>query len=233
MEINKFLEQFVEGYLFCDIENMIKIELKKPEVYGACGYQIIMATLSGMELLGGLLDKNTFDLTRGNDYFANYWSNYFCKYEPKYKIVGIEKYIRKLIRHGLAHVSLTKPGIFITKNNSSIHWKFYKEDRTLAIDVKEFYNDFKKSYYEIVRVNKKNEIIMQTRLNEMIDQYQRESDEAFDKISQNNLPQFGKNIISAMYNASTMHSTAFTQLTPSSGSPSNNENQNFLKKLSQ
>jgi hypothetical protein len=231
MEINKFLEQFVEGYLFCDIENMIKIELDEPQVYGACGYPIIMSTLSGMELLGGLLSEKTFDSYAGDNYFANYWDNCLCKYDTKYKIESIEKHIRKLIRHGLAHVSLTKPGIFITKNKPAIHWKFDQENKILSVDVNEFFKDFRGSYNEIVKANENNKIIMQARLIEMVSQYAKESNDFFNKIRKKNVPRLEKNLVSTISNASTMGSPAFTYSTPSSGVPFDNENWELKKKF--
>lgn len=231
MEINKFLEQFVEGYLFCDIENMIKIDLKGPEIYGACGYPIIMSTLSGMELLGGLLNNKTFNSKLGNNYFANYWDNYLCEYDTKYKIDGIQKHLRILIRHGLAHVSLTKPGIFITKNNPSVHWKFDLKNKILSIDVSKFFMDFRNSYYENVKAIENNKIVMQERLREMMHQFKEESNELFNNFSEKSIPLPEKHLGSKMCNASTMGSPAFTSSTPLSGSPFDDEDKEFDKFL--
>ncbi|NTV41355.1 MAG: hypothetical protein HGA61_03730 [Candidatus Moranbacteria bacterium] len=88
MNIDKFLEQFVEGYMFGDIENMLKIKLEEGRNYGACGYPIMMTVLSGMELLGDLLSEKSIkpNSELGNENFLKFWDKYFCKCNPKYKI---------------------------------------------------------------------------------------------------------------------------------------------------
>src|SRR5262245_21182594 len=54
MNINDFLTQYVEGYLFEDLHSMAAIGLPKGKSCGAVGYPMVAATVAGIELLGGL-----------------------------------------------------------------------------------------------------------------------------------------------------------------------------------
>ena len=252
MDINKFLEQFVEGYLFCDIESMLKIELEDGQKYGACGYPVVMSVLAGMELLGGLLSKNTFDKYAGDKCFDNYWDNYFCIFDHKYKISGIKKLVRGLIRHGLAHNSITKQGIFIGKDGSVTHWHLDKEKSQLFIDFSKFYKDFRASYNKFIKNNPSIRSEMQIRLNEMIKEYSKEAEDLFGKIGEYRESPPIDNIDATMiHNASTMRGSATLppsgmwdklatgkdielKLTPISGSPFDDKDgkfKNFIKNL--
>ncbi|MGE5836006.1 MAG: hypothetical protein ACM4AI_16110 [Acidobacteriota bacterium] len=51
MEIEAFLERFVEGYLFGDLESMAQVRLEGRK-YGNCGYSMVLVELAGAELLG-------------------------------------------------------------------------------------------------------------------------------------------------------------------------------------
>lgn len=181
MEINKFLEKNIEGYLFCDVEKMLEIKLKNNESEGACGYPIVMTILAGMELLGFLLgNKEKFSDKSGNEYFKNYWKNYFCKLNKKYAINGIEGLIRNLVRHGLAHNFLTKPNILIYKEPKKNINFLDKTKKTISIEVYEFFYCFKESYIKFVKNgNKKN---MQKRLDSIIDIYSKQTDDFFKNI---------------------------------------------------
>ena len=144
-----------------------------------------------MELMGGLLDEETFNENsegnyenKGSKYFENYWNKCFCNYDEKYKIENVTKLVRNLIRHGLAHNFLTKPDIFIVKSKKEYHWKIDKTDNFLSISCLDFYNDFKNSYYKFfIKEIEKNKERTQERLREMFEKYSAESRKLFDKIN--------------------------------------------------
>ena len=215
MEIKKFLEQFIEGYLFCDIENMLKIKLEKGGNYGACGYPIMMTTLSGMELLGDLLSENEIkpfweDKKQGEKNFNNFWDNYFCLHNPKYKINKGKEIFRILIRHGLAHRFLTLPGIFITIDKPELHWTINPNRKEIWIDAKEFFLDFKNTYKEIIRDKTRDQNEMQKRLNEIMDLYIKDSEGLFKNVGSEQLR--SQTIILKDDQARTIGSPAFTSL---------------------
>jgi hypothetical protein len=193
MKIKSFLKNNVEGYLFKDLKTMKNVKLRKNQKTGYLGYPIVMSVVSGIELLGGLMQKNTFEMRRHSaEYFKNYFENYFEISCPKYS--GLSDIFLSLIRNGLAHTFLTKTGILITKGNPSGHLKVMKinNDYYLNIDAIEFLNDFKISYEKQVvpivwgsststtSINKQD---MECRLNEMISEYQVESNNKLSPLS--------------------------------------------------
>lgn len=192
MTIEEFLTKHIEGYLLCDLEKMAEIKLEPPETYGAVGYPMIATVLSGIELLGGILSINSFDKNGGNEYFDNYWKNYLSKSCSRYEVENLAPLFRNLVRHGLAHTFLAKPGILVTKDASDTHLQIDTQRQELSIDSVEFYRDFKKSYTEQVRpivfeqpasilTTKDN---MQARLNEMEKVYSEDSSAFFSRLPQ-------------------------------------------------
>jgi len=151
MTIDDFLKRFVEGYLFHDLENMAKITLPQGQNDGAAGYPIVATTLAGMELLGNLLMPNIspFDpKNKSNDYFLNYWDHYFSKQNPAY--TGLGRLFRQLIRNGIAHTFVAKPGIFVEKNtNRQMSLDLSRQE--IYIDYNVFSKEFEDSYWKLVR----------------------------------------------------------------------------------
>ena len=80
MAIKDYFETYIDGYLFCDLANMAKIELAEGEKYGAANYPILASIFAGMEVLGYLLmpEPTSFNKGAGALYFLNYWDNFFC-----------------------------------------------------------------------------------------------------------------------------------------------------------
>lgn len=190
MQIEDFLTKHVEGYLFCDLENMAKIKLGPSEEYGAAGYPMIAAVLSGMELLGGILSATSFDQSSGDVYFNDYWENYLSKCYPRYKISNLAPLFRNLVRHGLAHTFMAKVGILVTKGAPINHLKIDTKRQELWIDAVEFYQDFKQAYVSLVKpivFGKPTNVLttkadMQNRLDEMIVAYSNDSARFFSQI---------------------------------------------------
>jgi hypothetical protein len=186
--IDDFLKRFVEGYLFHDLDNIATLKALEGHDDGAAGYPMIATIMAGIELLGGLVSQSSFSNTAGNGYFLDYWNKCLAVTNADYKNLG--ELFRKLIRHGLAHTFLAKHGILVTKRDPKIHAPTFKVDRVrneLTIDCVDFYNDFKKSYYEHIQPlifdgktsTLTDKATIQIRLNEMVALYQSESKEAF------------------------------------------------------
>lgn len=192
MNIEEFLTKHIEGYLFCDLEKMAEIKLKPSEQYGAAGYPMIATVLSGIELLGGILSIASFDTKKSNEYFDNYWENYLSKCCPRYDIENLSDLFRNLVRHGLAHTFLAKPGILVTKGEPQSHLQIDSGRQEMTIDAIEFYKDFKQSYFDLVRPIVFGQLLnalttkdnMQVRLNEMIVVYSNNSVRFFTQIPQ-------------------------------------------------
>src|SRR5713226_2228254 len=114
MELREFLKTVIDGYLLHDLENMVTFTPKEG-TDGAMGYPIMVEIIAGMELLGALLMTDTIDFSTegkdGNNYFKNYWDNYFSYLDPTY--MAYRSLFRQLIRNGIAHNFVGKPGIFI------------------------------------------------------------------------------------------------------------------------
>ena len=191
MNIERFLEQYVEGYLFHDLESMSQITLPSGQDDGAAGYPIVATTLAGIELLGNLLMPNTeaFNPARkSNDYFLNYWDNYFSVEYPQYSSLG--RLFRQLIRNGIAHTFVAKPGIFVEKGtNRQLSIDTSKQE--IYIDCNVFYKEFEKSYFKLVKpiisgtavTPATNKATMQARLNDVNRVYTDDSVHLFGSIS--------------------------------------------------
>lgn len=150
MSIDDFIKQFVEGYLFHDLEGMSKIVLPSGQNDGAAGYPMVATALAGMELLGNLLMSNSdpFNPKSGNDYFLNFWDNYFCKQNSAY--TGLGRLFRQLMRNGIAHTFVAKPGIFVVKG-SGMQILIDTVKKEIYVDCNVFYNDFEQSYVKFVK----------------------------------------------------------------------------------
>ncbi|TAK33904.1 MAG: hypothetical protein EPO21_11290 [Chloroflexota bacterium] len=205
MDIKQFLERFVEGYLFADLDNMAKI---KVDGDGNCGYPMVMTVLAGIELLGTLTYPYPLGLEQpssveagmdeeassfGNTQFSWYWKHFLTRTDPHcYKVKGdISSAIRSLLRNGLAHTFLAKPGIEVRKFQPASHMK--SGASRLIIDATKFAEDFKQSYWKSIRpiVSGKQAIInghtisfqsMQERLNELAAAYTKEAETSFEEL---------------------------------------------------
>ena len=147
-DVEAYLTKYIEGYLFGDIEAIIKHVPVRQN--GAAGYPIIMAVCSGIEILGtlvrGTLSQPFSDLDTAK-YFGHYWKNYLAMVNPSYASHG--ELMRVLVRNGLAHTFATKKGIGITRHGNALHLEIHQGQ--LVINANCFYEDFKKSYVEIAK----------------------------------------------------------------------------------
>lgn len=186
MTIEDFLKKFVEGYLFHDLESMAKIELPDGQDDGAAGYPMVSTTLAGVELLGELLIPNTdpFNPTAGNAAFLNFWDNYLSVEYPCY--TGLGRLFRQLMRNGVSHTFVAKPGIFVEKG-SGRQTSIDTGRQEVFVDCNVFFRELEDVYHKRVKpivdstassplTTKAN---MQTRLDNMAAAYSADTNRLF------------------------------------------------------
>ena len=150
MDLDAFIDQWIESYLLHDLRNMAELPLQRNEApYGGTGYPMLATTAAGMELLGLLLMPDETPFSRnGRGHFANYWDNYLVPARPLYLHLGDLFY--KLIRHGIAHVFMAKNNVIVLKNRQPT-LGIDRQRCVLRIDCTGFYRDFEASYWEQAR----------------------------------------------------------------------------------
>ena len=150
MDLKNFSEQFIEGYLIEDLSSMSKCTLEDGKNYGAVGYPMIISTLAGMELLGGLLTPlgKPFNTKGMRANFLNYWDNYFSVEFPQYK--GLGDIFYSLIRNGIAHFFIASHGIVVNKfaGPAILIDKLKKE---IYVNPNELFGCFRESYINKVK----------------------------------------------------------------------------------
>ncbi|MCH8821771.1 hypothetical protein IID23_04615 [Patescibacteria group bacterium] len=158
MDLKLFANQFVEGYLFKDLENMSNFKIKETEIYGNLGYPMISTVISGMELLGTILYPKPLPIEYGrlrdktsNDCYKYFWRYYFLRNNPQYKeIKNLGRIIRELLRNGIDHHFIGHFGLTVTKEG---HHKNLKpsSDGQINLDAMGFYFDFHGTYNKLVK----------------------------------------------------------------------------------
>lgn len=151
MDIEKFLERFVEGYLFKDLDTLTVIEPTPPSADGAVGYPMMLTCVAGIELLGALLAASQFRVDAGVGAFVWYWNRWLGQVDSKYTAKNLGSVVRSLVRNPLAHTYITAPGIYVTKRNRSQHLSCDWQKLVLIIDCDQLAEDLKGSYYQGVR----------------------------------------------------------------------------------
>lgn len=136
ISVSSVLSNLVEGYLFGDLASMAT-EVQ-PKEMGACGYPIVMAVLSGCELLGAI----TSDVTQENR-IDTYWKTYMAKVDPLYAYLG--KIASQLARNGIAHTYLAHLGVLVLRGNPRRHLTL-SEGEEVIFDCLELYAHFRQSY---------------------------------------------------------------------------------------
>jgi hypothetical protein len=136
IRVASVLTNLVEGYLFGDLESMAtEVQLKQ---MGACGYPMVMAVLSGSELLGAM----TSDVAQ-DDRIETYWKTYMAEIDPLYGYVG--KIASQLARNGIAHTYLAHLGLLVVRGNSPRHLTL-SENEEVILDCLELHTQFRESY---------------------------------------------------------------------------------------
>lgn len=134
--VRSVLENLVEGYLFGDLESMAT-EVQPKEI-GACGYPMVMAVLSGSELLRVMTSDNV-----QGDRIETYWKTYMAKVDPLYVYLG--KIASQLARNGIAHSYLTHLGVLMVCGRRRRHLTLSMSDE-LIFDCLELHKQFRESY---------------------------------------------------------------------------------------
>lgn len=135
------LGNLVEGYLFGDLES-IATEVQTKEV-GACGYPMVMAVLSGSELLGAMTSDGSPD-----NRIEQYWQDYLAKVDPLYGYLG--KIASQLARNGIAHTYLTHLGVLVLRGEPRRHLTL-SESEEVIFDCLELDKHFRQSYEAYAR----------------------------------------------------------------------------------
>ncbi|HVY72695.1 MAG TPA: hypothetical protein VG984_01425 [Candidatus Paceibacterota bacterium] len=183
MTVDAYLKEYIEGYLFKDIEGIQKgIPMPLPPgEFGTAAYPILMSCLAGMEMLGYLLmrDGKGFEIKPrvGETRFLNYWDNYFSKQNTVYTGLGEIFYV--LLRHGLAHAFLSKHGIWVTRGTRE-DTKVNTRSRSISLDADVFFEEFKRSYFDLAKP-----VILtgsQAQLDDFLAKSQTQSDKEFEEL---------------------------------------------------
>lgn len=144
-----FFDQYISGYLLSDLAEMNEINTKSG--MGNCCYPMLMAILSGIELLGGLTYSNDEKWNTKSDSGKKYFNNFFEKYLKKqneecYKDMSDDLY--KLLRHKLVHTFLTATHYKVAKNTREKPIGI--ESGFTVIDAGRVYKDFRKSVEKLI-----------------------------------------------------------------------------------
>jgi hypothetical protein len=136
LDLDECLRVVVEGYLFGDLDSM-KNEVTMKEMGAVC-YPMMMAVLAGSELLGALTGG------RKDHEVEHYWKHWLSKVEPKYGELG--RVAQDLLRNGLMHIYLTKPGIGVRRDKPKQHLR--EIAGALMFNCVVLADDFRRSYEE-------------------------------------------------------------------------------------
>ena len=160
-----FLKQRVEGYLFADLGTMREsgpTDVSRP---GHVGYPMVQSCCSGIELLGSLIAPER-DFYDGQADFVLYWNEFL------YPNLHIGASFYQLVRNGLDHLFLTRPGVDVTKHQPEKHLTVWRG--RLQIDSTQLARDLSRSYYERYRPNLDFERV-QLRLDRLMDEWANET----------------------------------------------------------
>jgi len=147
-DLNAFLQRTVEGYLFEDLRTMKAASLPPGKEAGAVGYPLLMSAFAGIELLGALLSLSQFNKDKGAEYFVSFWRDYLYPTDSCRAAAGETLY--KLVRHGLAHVYVTKGDIWVFKHAPEMHL-VRRHDGAICVDAARLADDLEESYESRVK----------------------------------------------------------------------------------
>jgi hypothetical protein len=173
IDLDVFIQQNVEGYLLEDLKTLKEAPLPPGKRAGAVGYPLLMTAFAGIELFGALLSPHRFNTNHGRKYFCNFWKDHLYKNDPSRAAAGEVLY--SLVRHGLAHVYVTKGEILVVKNAPALHLTI-AVDRSLYVDAAQLADDMERWYTSKIKsVLKHNRTSIQARLDEIVNAYSEEA----------------------------------------------------------
>jgi hypothetical protein len=111
----------------------------QPKPVGGVGYPMVMAVLSGSELLGALTSG-----ARQGDRIESYWTNFMGMIEPSYADVG--PLASELARNGIAHSYLSHLGVMVIRGQPARHLTLSGGE--VVLDCLELYSHFRRSFIE-------------------------------------------------------------------------------------
>lgn len=115
---------------------------------GAVGYPLLMSAFAGIELLGALLSLSQFNKDEGAQYFVSFWRDYLYPNDSCRAAAGETLY--KLVRHGLAHVYVTKGDIWVFKHAPAMHL-VRQHDGAICVDAAQLAEDLEEAYESRVK----------------------------------------------------------------------------------
>ncbi len=172
-DLNTFLQRNVEGYLFEDLQTMKAASPAPGKQAGAVGYPLLMSVFAGIELFGALVSATRFDKDKGAQYFGSFWRNYL--YSPDSDRAAAGDTLYQLVRHGLAHVYVTKGDISVFKRVPAMHL-VRAPDGSICVDAAQLADDLEHCYKSKVKPlvagsGRISGASMKVRLEEMVDAY--------------------------------------------------------------
>jgi hypothetical protein len=137
ISLDDYLGKIIEGFLFGDLDAMGAVG-SKPN--GSLNYPIMMAVLAGTEVLGTIIGTS-----KEGAAVEYYWKEYMSRVNPAYEHLG--ELARVLLRNGLMHAFVTKPGVGVVKKNPKAHLTTNAEGLRI-FDCGVLADHFKRSYFE-------------------------------------------------------------------------------------
>lgn len=134
LSLDTCLSVVIEGYLLNDLKSM-KDDIEWKDLGAVC-YPMLMAILAGSELLGRLTGGNTSRAV------AHYWTTFMSQINPLY--ADLEAVAQELLRNGLMHTYLTKPGVGVVRKIPGAH--LTTDDGVILLDCCVLADDFRESY---------------------------------------------------------------------------------------
>ena len=149
LTLDTYLSEFIEGYLFSDIDAMMAAKPDDKNHRGALGYPLLVTVSSGMETLGRLaypLNKNGESQVsvEGQSLlcFQNYWMNFFQMQDiSSYRFTSSAFYSQ--VRNGIVH-NYILPYVVVSKANTGWHLMGYQN--FTFVDSTTYAQHFKTSY---------------------------------------------------------------------------------------
>jgi hypothetical protein len=145
MTLDQYLERFIEGYLFGDLQSMAAFRLPAGQQWGNLNYPMLMTALAGIEVLGVLTSRAPYKPEHGAGRFREFWRDYVYVDRPAFGRLDSVAY--EFIRHGLAHSFITKPMVVVTKNQDPRHLH-RRNDHVLCIDAVTLADDLRTAYFD-------------------------------------------------------------------------------------
>ena len=188
MTVHDFIADFIDGYLASDLDTMSKANRADGLMYGDVGYPMVLTTLAGIELLGGLLLPMTTPVKRknGRNRFLRFWDDYLAKDFSVY--CGFGDLFYGLLRNGVAHTYTAKQGVYVTKG-SGAPLQYDAANHQVTIDSNVFAQDFlsvyRKNVLPLLSIKDgagPNSMSMQTHLDELMKLYEEDSEDEFKKL---------------------------------------------------